>query len=98
MCEYRIDNKCTITSSICPYVYWCDKLLIWKETSKASDSCKLRTRVEIPKGYYKVEFARKKNIYVFVENQLIKFENPYEEIPTMVKLSKTKNGWKIRKD
>lgn len=99
MCDNRIENKCLITNSVCPWVYWCDKIQVWKELSKAPKNCPIKSEAPMPKGYYKVEFERKGYLYILIDDQLIKLVNPYnDKIPKMVKLYKSKNVWKIRKE
>lgn len=97
MCNYRKDNICSITNEKCPWVYYCDKVGAWKELSKMPKQCKLSKQVEVPKGYNKVVFERKGFLYVQIDNQTIKFLNPYDYIPEYVKVYKSKGELKIKK-
>ena len=53
--------------------------------------------VEIPEGYNKVEYERHGYLYVDMGNEVIKILNPFGDIPQFVKVSKTKNGYKVKK-
>lgn len=98
MCNYRKDNYCTITQEKCPWVYWCDKVMTWKELSKMPKECKIATNAQVPDGYNKVLFERKGFLYVSIENMTIKIKNPYNYIPQFVKVYKAKDEWKIRRE
>lgn len=101
MCKYREDNKCKITQEKCPWVYWCDKIGVWKELSKMPKVCKVQATIEIPEGFNKVEFERRGYLYVRVStpiNQVVKIKNIYDYTPQYVKVYQTNKGeWKIRK-
>lgn len=98
MCDYRDNNICNITHSVCPWVYWCDKVNTWKELSKKPNRCKVIDNAPLPDGYYKVEFERKGYLYVYVDEEVIKIKNIFNYMPNMVKLYKCENEWKIRKE
>lgn len=98
MCNYRDENMCNITHSVCPWVYWCDKVNIWKELSKKPSKCKVVNETSLPDGYYKVEFERKGYLYINVDRQIVKIKNVFDYTPNMVKLYQDKNEWKIRKE
>lgn len=60
--------------------------------------CKINSNQDAPKGYNKVLFERKGFLYISNENQTIKIKNPYDYIPSFVKIFKTKDEWKIKKE
>lgn len=97
MCNYRDKNICRINNNVCPWVYWCDKINAHKELSKMPKHCRIIDSIPVPDGYNKVEFERNGYLYVKVDNQTIKIKNPFDYIPTMVKIYQSKSGWKIRK-
>lgn len=98
MCEYNKLNKCLITNDICPYVFFCNKQNIWKPLKSMPTQCKIKNKLMIPKGYYKVRMERKGYLFIDIDNITIKVKNPFEDIPIFVKASKLKNGtWKLRK-
>lgn len=99
MCEYSnlSNGQCDVTKQICPYLYFCNKKQIYKENSAMPLNCKIKEKVEIPKGYYKVCFERKGRLYIDVNNIIEIIENPYDFQPNYVKMAKLKNGkWKIK--
>lgn len=98
MCNYRESTRCIINNSICPWVYWCDKIQGYKESTKMPNKCHVAETYEIPNGYYKVEFERRGYLYVNVDGTTIKILNPFDNIPFVVRMYKTKSGeWKIKK-
>lgn len=92
MCEYVKENLCTLTNTQCPYMYYCEKRSSWQPNKAMPKSCKQKVLQEIPKGCYRVREERKGFLYVDVDNQTIKFVNPFETVPPYVKLSKSKDG------
>ena len=97
MCNYTNGNNCLITGEICPFVYWCPRRYIWKPSKNMPENCGVKERYEAPKGQYRVCDERKGMLYIDIDKNIIMLENPFDYIPKYVKLSKTKNGWKIRK-
>lgn len=97
MCKYVKENLCTINNTPCPFMYFCEKNQIWKANKAMPDRCKVSIVQEIPKGYYRVIDVRKNYLYIDMEDYTIKVENPFDVTPLYVKVSKTKNGYKIRK-
>lgn len=97
MCEYTYQNKCSLTNDICPYVYWCNRLRIWKPLTAMPEICNIKKSYEVPKGYYRVRQERKGFLYVDIDNQTYKIENPFNYIPEFIKIVKTKSGFKIKK-
>lgn len=99
MCEYSdIGNgQCKVSKDICPYLYFCNKRQVYKENSAMPSNCKVKQNLEIPKGYYKVHFERRGNLYVSVNGIVEIIPNPYDFVPVYVKMNKLKNGaWKIK--
>lgn len=100
MCEYVNKNICSITKGVCPYVYFCNKTLSWKESKNMPTNCKVKeNHSNIPKGCYSVAFERKGQLYVNIKGIIYSFDNPYnDEIPKYVKAQKNKQGeWIIKK-
>ena len=98
MCEYVKENQCLITKEVCPFVYWCDKIHSYKLSPSMPENCKIKSKLQIPKGYSKVRFERKGYLYVDVNDQTIQIKNPFDDIPLYVKVTKSKDGnWRIRK-
>ena len=97
MCEYSKENKCTINNKICPFIYFCEASGVWKDSKYMPTDCKVKKDKKLPKGYYRVADVRKGCLYISVNGQIVKIENPFENAPKFVKLRKTKNGYQIRK-
>lgn len=99
MCNY-VDIKtgnCNINKKICPYVYFCNKIKSYKPNKAMPINCKIKQVNEIPKGFYKVCFERKGNLYISINGHIEIIPNPFNEIPLYVKAIKLKNGkWKIK--
>ena len=91
MCNFFNENQCSILSNICPWTYFCNKEQKWKFKLEGN-SCKVKNKNTIPKGYYKVCFERHNNLYVEVDNCIQIIPNPYTDVPLYVKLYKLKNG------
>ena len=94
MCNYvnLTNGQCQITKSTCPYVYFCNRLQTYKVLSSMPSDCKIKEKLEIPKGYYKVCFERRGKLYVDIDNSVKIIENPYNYVPLYVKVTKYKNG------
>lgn len=97
MCSYNVNDKCTITQERCPFVYFCEKAQTWKPLRAMPEQCKVQVLHEIPRGYCVVRFEKKGYLYVDLGDRTIQILNPFEEVPKYVKVSKTKNGWRVRK-
>ena len=39
MCQYRKENKCSLTNTICPWAYWCGKISGYKERDSYIKYC-----------------------------------------------------------
>ena len=96
MCGYANLNKCLITKEVCPYMYFCDRLQIWKPSKAMPEECPVKERFETPKGSYRVIQERKGILYIDVNHSIVKIENPFDYVPKFVKMRKTKKGWKVR--
>ena len=97
MCEYvKNENKCSINNQPCPYMYFCSTHQIWKPLKSMPINCNMKKKAEAPKGYTVVRDERKGWLYLDVDNQTIMLKNPFDYVPRFVKLSKTKEGWKIK--
>ena len=98
MCSYLNKNNCKATNSICPYIYFCNKTLTWKESKTTPKDCKIKIDAENKKnkgrGYYKVIKERKGKLYINIDNEVCILDNPYknEECPEFVRVSKNKLG------
>lgn len=97
MCDSLKQDMCSVTNTRCPYVYFCSKTMAWKPNKYMPQDCKVKKQIEVPEGCYYVRDARKGYLYVDIDNQTYKLLNPFDFVPTYVKISKTKNGYKIRK-
>lgn len=98
MCEYVKENLCTIIQAPCPYVYFCNKVNDWRPNKAMPKNCKIKLQQETPKGYYRVRQERKGYLYVEVGDITIKALNPFDYVPTFVKVTKLKNGeYRIKK-
>ena len=99
MCQYRNKNMCSLTSSICPWAYWCGNVKNYKERESYKYYCKFLKQEEekVPDGYYKVEFERHGFLYINFDHSTIKIKNPFEDIPKFVKVKKTKTSYKVSK-
>lgn len=97
MCEYVKENKCSITSQICPYIYYCDKIHSYRPSKYMPTDCKIKQKIETPKGYYKVRQERKGFLYIDYGDITIKVKNPFNYIPRYVKVAQEKEGeYKLR--
>ena len=97
-CKYRYEgNQCKAMNSECPFVYYCGRIQAYKELERAKFGCKYMNEVEIPEGYNKVEYERHGYSYVEMGNEVITIRDLFEDIPQFVKVSKTKNGYKVKK-
>lgn len=101
MCNFLKLNdkgKCSVLNNQCPYVYFCTQTNSWRENKYFPKSCKVAEKAEIPKGYYKVCFEKRGNLYIDVDNYIRIIPNPFKEIPKYVKAYKKRNGeWAIKK-
>lgn len=97
MCKYANMDKgmCDINNDICPFLYFCNKTKKYKQNKFMPKDCKIKEKAEIPIGYYKVCFERRGNLYISIDEHIEIIENPFDDIPTYVKVTKLKNG-KIR--
>lgn len=97
MCEYiKNNNYCSINNQICPYMYFCNIKQIWKPLKTMPTNCKMKQKIEVPKGFVLVRDERKGYLYLDVDKQTIMLRNPFDYVPQFVKLTKTKDGWKIK--
>lgn len=97
-CSYRYDdNKCRVNNNFCPFVYYCGRIKAYKELDRARKGCKYMTEVKVPDGYKKVEHERRGYLYINMGEEVVKVLNPFDYVPQFVKISKTKNGYKIKK-
>ncbi len=98
MCEYVNGNQCTIQKQNCPFMYYCSKVNAWQPLSSMPKDCNIKENFELPKGYYKVRFERKGKLYVDIDGFTQAIDNPFDDVPPFVKVSKLKNGtYKLRK-
>ena len=95
MCKYRNENHCTQNDGICPWAFWCGKDSVWKERDSSIKYCKLLQEVQIPKGYCKVEFERRGYLYISYNDEIIKVQNPFDDVPNFVKVKKNKTSYKL---
>lgn len=99
MCEKLKVNMCLITNDRCPYTYYCNNEGQWKPSKSMPINCKIKrfSQTEAPEGFYCVREERKGYLYVDIGDTTYKLKNPFDYIPAYVKITKTKNGYKIRK-
>lgn len=100
MCQYKTENKCLLTNTICPWAYWCGAISGYKQRESYRVYCKIlkdKIEQEKPDGYYKVNFERHGYLYINFNNEIIKVKNPFEDIPKFVKVKKTKTSCKLTK-
>ena len=99
MCEYVQENKCIITNHICPFMYWCDNMQIWRPNRYMPTNCKVKeNNIVRHKGKYQVRNHRHNYLYVDIDNCTYKILNPFDFVPDYVDVTKTKNGeYKIKK-
>lgn len=96
MCEFVEENKCKLNCLPCPWVYWCDKVQGWRENKYMPKDCKMKKSVQ-HKGKYKVRNFRKGFLYVDIEDNTYKIENPFDFIPDYVDVQKRNGIYRIKK-
>ena len=93
MCKYIIKgNQCSISKENCPYMFFCNKDLVWKPNNYMPNRCKMMDKVEVPEGYCRVREERKGYLYVDINGNTYKVLNPFDAIPLFVKAKITKTG------
>lgn len=92
MCEYVSDNQCRILHEPCPYVYYCTKAQGYRPSKNMPTDCNIKSKIDTPKGYYKVMQERKGYLYINYKGDGIQVPNPFDEVPLYVKVRKSKNG------
>lgn len=103
MCEYLdINNngRCRVKDNQCPYVYFCTKINRYRPQNNFPAKCKVAEAMEIPKGYYKVCFVKRGNLYIDYDGHVEIVANPFEdgEVPAYVRMYKVKGGaFKVKK-
>lgn len=98
MCNLVLENICSITKNICPYMYFCNKTKSWKPLKSMPAICKIKKEQDIPNGYYKVCFERHNNLYINIDGNIQIIPNPFNDVPLYVKAIKLKNGkWRLKK-
>lgn len=98
MCPYVKDNgytsfpTCMKTGKVCQRMYRCSTKMKWWAL-ESMERCSEREE-EVPKGAYRVLFAKNGKIYVKIEDNAIPFS--YKgETPKYVYAKKVKGVWKI---
>lgn len=76
---------------------FCNRLHCWKPSPYMPKDCKIKKNAKIPKGYYKVCYAKRNKLYVSIDGYVEIFDNPFNEVPAYVKIIKKKNGEKVIK-
>ena len=97
MCEYAKDNICTVNNGICPFVYWCDKLQIWRANKYMPTNCKMKPNTVRHKGKYQVKDCRKGFLYVDIDGAIYKILNPFDFVPDYVDVQKREGKFQIKK-
>ena len=77
---------------ICPHVRRCIEHHIWKPLAYMAN-CPIKSA---PTG--NVQFERHGYLYVKVDDEVIKIQNPYNYIPDNVELRKYKGNYKVIKE
>ena len=97
MCNMANEDKCSVTNSACPYMYFCTKKNIWRPLKSMPDDCKIKKNTEVPKGYSRVCFERHHNLYVDIDGVIQVIPNSFDNVPLFVKATKMKSGkWKLK--
>lgn len=94
--SYADFPQCTLTNSVCPYMYRCTNKLTWLPLA-SMNSCTYQKQggVNIPKGAYKVRFKKNGLLYVEYDNKIVTI--PYDkEAPEYVYLKKVNGALKIK--
>lgn len=97
MCEYVEKNQCAISGETCPFMYWCLKRQMFRPLKSMPEDCNVKVSFEIPTGYSRVREERKGYLYVDIDSSTHKIKNPFDDVPMYVKVTKTKNGWRLKK-
>lgn len=96
MCDFIEKNKCKITNTVCPWVYWCDKLQVWRPNKNMPKNCKVQTSIK-HNGKYYVRNYRNGYLYIDINNITYKLENPFDFIPEYVDVQKKNGVYKVKK-
>lgn len=96
MCDFIEGNKCKVNNAICPWVYWCDKLQVWKPNKDMPKNCKIQTSVKHT-GKYPVRSYRKGYLYVDINDITYKLENPFDFVPESIDVQKKNGVYKVKK-
>ena len=86
---YCICKKQTGPTPICPHVWRCSKLMIWKPLP-AMEQCPLRHESG------NVKMARHGFLYVDIGGQIIKIKNPYDYVPENVNVCIVDGTYEIK--
>lgn len=101
MCRYlnlKENGYCSVLKNQCPYTYFCTQTNTWKENKYFPKDCKVMEQDEIPKGYHKVCFVKRGNLYVDVNGVIRIIPNPFDgETPMYVKAYQSRGVWKVKK-
>lgn len=99
MCNYiQNEKECSILKKQCPYIFFCNKEKAWKAMNNMPSNCKIKNNADLPKGYYKVCFEKRGNLYIDFNGHIEIIPNPFDTVPLYVKTIKLKNGkWRLKK-
>ncbi len=95
MCEYVSKNICSITDSVCPFMYFCTKDNAWRANVKMPKDCKVKLSFVAPKGTYLVRMVKGGYLYVDIGDSTYKIKNTLNYTPAYVKVRKVKGAYKI---
>lgn len=88
---------CRIMKDTCPLVRYCDKVnkLI---NNDFYENCRyyIMENGKVKKGFSRVRFEKHGKLYVEVENTVVTFDNPYDEVPKEVEIIKVNNTYYIK--
>ncbi len=102
MCPYCIIESfdeipiCSKNNYPCAFIRKCYKELKWIP-SKYMEGCKIRNKIELPKGAYNVKFERKGKLYIDLGDKTICLSNIYDNVPDYVFLSKRNGEYRLKK-
>ena len=98
MCKYVQENMCSVTNSVCPWMYRCPQDGLWKPNNYMPQDCPQAINADVPHGYYRVRMTKNNWLYVDLGDRTIKVKNTLSYVPNYVKLIKRKTGYVVKKE
>ena len=87
--DYFGTCRCAKENSICPFMRRCNVEKRWLPLN-TMDGCRIRTEVEkvdMVDGKYNVLFEKNGQLYVDVDDNVVKVNNPFEAMPRTVNVN-----------